>query len=255
MAQQQAAEAQARKEQQGKLFRFFLQEIGGKGSGKFEEARITFVDGDLDPKQGVLLPPRYYEHFLYFGGSYQNFVCPEKTLPESNDVCPICELGDKKLLPSLVSLFTIIDHRQYKGQNDKIYQYTRKLLVAKPQTFELLNKLATSLGGLSGRTFDVSRVGDKSASVGSLFIPVGDKESPEVLKKKFMRTWKDPKTNEDKYETNFQVPDYEQEIVFRNGLQMRQMGLGKPSTGVAMAPGGSSPEGQTAEQIDYSKEL
>ena len=44
--------------------------------------------------------------------------------------------------PSLVALFTIIDHRQIQSTKDKtkVYKDTKKLLVAKTQTFELLNK-------------------------------------------------------------------------------------------------------------------
>src|SRR5947209_7977676 len=107
LAQQAAVEAERKKEQQGKLYRFWLKDN--------EEARITFIDGELNA-DGYLTPPRWYEHNLFLNGSWNNyFVCPEKTLPESKDSCPICESGDR---PSLVAAFTIIDHRTYVGKKD-----------------------------------------------------------------------------------------------------------------------------------------
>ncbi len=130
LAKKQAQEAEQRKLEQGKLFRFWLKEG--------EEARITFVDGDLAP-EGYLTPPRYYEHNLFLQGQWNNFfVCPEKTNPEAKDSCPICE-GDEK--PYMVALFTVIDHRTIHGTKDKtkIYKDTKKILAAKPQSFELLN--------------------------------------------------------------------------------------------------------------------
>ena len=177
-AQQEAAAAEQRKSEQGKMWRFWLKEG--------EEARITFVDGELS-SEGFLLPPRFYEHNVYLNGSWNNlFVCPEMTNPEAGEKCPICEGGDR---PSLVALFTIIDHRVFKGKDGKSYSNTPKILAAKSQSFEMLNKLAIKRGGLAGCTFDVSRMGDKSASIGSMFDFI-EKTEIEVLKTKFTRTFK-----------------------------------------------------------------
>ena len=116
LAQKAAAEAEARQQQGNRMFRFWMKEK--------EEARITFVDGDLakdGPLAGYPDPPRYYEHNLFLNGVWNNFfVCPERTSPDSGEKCPLCESGDK---PSLIALFTIIDHRQIhvqQGQDEGV---------------------------------------------------------------------------------------------------------------------------------------
>jgi len=238
LAKKQAAEAEQRRQEQGKMFRFWLKEN--------EEARITFVDGDLS-KEGYLTPDRYYEHNLYLNGSWNNFfVCPEKTNPDAKDTCPICVSGDR---PALVALFTIIDHRSIPSTKDKskVYKDTKKILVAKPQTFEILNKIAVKRGGLANATFDVSRIGDKSASVGSMFDFVEKKELA-VLQGMFMAEKTDPKTNVKSKVTNFAPADYEKEIVYRTGAELSALGLGKPGE-----TGESSPPPQ--QKADYANEL
>jgi len=242
LAKKQEAEAQAYRESQGKMFRFWLKEK--------EEARITFIDGDLTT-EGYLQPPRYYEHNLYLNGSWMNFfVCPEKTMPETaSDPCPICQSGDR---PSLVALFTVLDHRTtHSKDKTKTYKDQKRLLVAKPQTFEILNKIGGKRAGLACATFDVSRVGDKSAGVGSMFDFVEKRERAE-LEKMFMVEKTDPTTNTKKKVTNFTVADYEKEISYRSSMELRALGLGKPDTMTAPASGMASTPAQT---VDYSKEL
>jgi hypothetical protein len=244
MAQKAAAEAEARRDQSGKMFRFWMKEK--------EEARITFVDGEL-AKEGALAgyldPPRYYEHNLFLNGQWNNFYyCPEKTNPDANDKCPLCESGDK---PALVALFTIIDHRQIPSTKDKtkVWKDQKKLLVAKPQTYELLTKHAIKRGGLAGCTFDASRVGDKSAAVGSMFDFV-EKKTIEELQKLYMVERTDPKTNQKMKVTNFTPADYEKEIAYRTGEELRELTKGGPGSDVPFnAPGG------TGASVDYSKDL
>lgn len=244
LAQKAAAEQEQRKSEQGKMFRFWLKEK--------EEARITFVDGDLattGQMEGYPDPPRYYEHNLYLNGSWNNFFfCPEKTNPNGDDKCPICESGDR---PALVSLFTIIDHRQIQSSKDKnkVYKDTKKLLVAKAQTHELLVKQAIKRKGLAGCTFEVTRVGDKAASVGSMFDFV-EKKPVEELQKIYQIEKLDPKTNQKAKVTNFTPADYEKEITFRSGEELKKQV--EPSDDVPFeAPGSTGGEGT----VDYSKEL
>jgi hypothetical protein len=219
LAKQEAAEAQKRKEETGKLWRFFL--------GDNEDAKITFVDGELG-EEGYLNPPRFYEHTVFYNGKYENFICPEKTNPGAKDACPNCEAGDRA---SLVAVFTIIDHRTFQSKDKtKTYSNTRKLFVAKPQTFELLNKLAMKRGGLVGCTFDVSRAGDKAPAVGSMFDFV-EKHDIVSLQTMFMVEKTDPKTNKVTTVTNFLAADYENELIYRTGDELRKLGLGKPSNG------------------------
>lgn len=217
IAKREQAAAAARKEQQGKLFRFWLK--------KGEEAQITFIDGILT--NGLLLPPRFYEHAINVNGRTLTFVCPEQSNPGGGDKCPFCEASDR---PALVSLFTIIDHRSFKSSDgNKTYKDTPKLLVAKPTSMEYLQKRAEKFGGLAGVTFDVSRIGDKSASIGSMFDFVRKEENLDILKARYTRTYKDEKGNE-VVKSIFVPADYEKEITFHTGDELRAMGYGKAST-------------------------
>jgi hypothetical protein len=234
-------EIQRRREEQGLMWRYYLKQ--GEGG------ELTFVDGDLSVPEGFLWPPRYYEHDIYWNGKFHNFfVCPEKTSPESGDKCPLCE--DPQERPYLAALFTVIDHRKYTNpENGKIYQNQRRLLVAKTQTFEILAKIANKVGGLAGQTFDVSRSNAQmSANVGDVFIPL--KKTPIIeLQKLYMAERTDPKTNAKTKETYFLPANYETEIVYRTGDELRKMGLGKP----VMATG--TQQYQEGEQAGYKEHL
>lgn len=221
LAEQEEKNAEMRKNEQGKLWRFRLKEKG--------EARITFVDGDLDKDLGCLAPPRFYEHTVKRGRDYENFVCVEQTSPEEGQKCPLCEDGDR---PSLVALFTIIDHRQVHSTRDpsKVIKDQKRLLAAKPVTFEVLNKMAVKRGGLAGTTWDVSRLGgDKSPAVGSNFDFVG-KTPLEDLRKMFVREVKDAK-GKITLEHYFTPADYEKEVTKYDENQLRSMGYGDKSGG------------------------
>ena len=216
LEEKEKVEAEVRKQQQGKMFRFSL--------GDGEEGELTFVDGEVT-KEGFLNPPRYYEHSHFLNGKVNNYVCPEKTSPESGVVCPICE-GDPQDRPSLVALFTVIDHRTFKGKSGKEYKDTRKILVAKPKSYEDLTKWAGALGGLAGQRFAVSRNGEKSPSIGSLYIPLA--KSPVAdLKKQYTHEVTDPKTNQKSIVTSFEPADYEAEVIYRDEAELRALGFGK----------------------------
>jgi hypothetical protein len=145
-------------------FRFFL-ENGG-------QARITFLDGDFTAKG--LEPPWAYEHFAKVMGKPMNFTC----IHEENQLCPICESGDK---PAYVCYFTILDHREYVSKKDgSIHHYSRRLFAPKRGTYKQLSLLASKRGGLRGWTVDVSRTGPKEPSVGNVFDFLGY-TSPENL--------------------------------------------------------------------------
>lgn len=246
MAEQAAAEAEMRKQGQDKPRRFWLKQG--------ETAPVTFVDGDLDDN-GFLIPPRYFEHSILLNGEWEDFVCPAKTQPDvyGND-CPNCE-QDR---PSLVALFTIIDHRQFASKKDpnKTYADTKKLLVVKPTTFEILNKIAIKRGGLAGCRFDVSRVGEKAAAVGSMF-DFTDKLPLADLKAKYVLNITDPKTGVTEAKTNFEPFDYEQVIVFRTPDELRKLGLGKTASVSGMAnPGGVHPGAtQQTGTTNYASQL
>jgi hypothetical protein len=242
LAQKNALEVKQRQEQQGKIRRFYIKNVG-------EDARITFIDGNLGP-DGFIVPSRWYEHNLLLNGKWFNyFVCPEKTMPDLNDPCPIEETGD---IATLVAGFTVIDHRSFKGKNDKTYMNERRLLIAKPDSVELLNKLAVKRGGLAGCTFDVSRVGSLSPNIGSMFDFV-EKKPVEDLQKLYVHEVVDPKTNQKSTQTYFIPANFEEEIVYRTGDELRALGLGKLK---GAAAGIASPAGQTTgASVNYADKL
>jgi hypothetical protein len=252
IADKDKAEAEAKKAAMGNTWRFFLKQN--------EEARITFVDGDLvQTDVGMILgPPRFYEHNLQINGTWGNtFVCPEKTVPEEGHKCPICAAGDR---PSLVALFTIIDHREFTDKNGNVRSHQKRLLVAKPGSMEQLTKIAQKRGGLAGCTFDVSRMGDQSAAIGSMFDFV-EKNAIADLQATFQH---EVEVNGQKTMTTFFTPvDYLAEIQFKTPEQLAQLGVAahvKTSAGPGAAPAGKplSPGGfakKPGTSTNYSQNL
>ena len=157
----------------------------------------------------------------------------------------------------MIALFTIIDHRVSKDKNGKDYTNQKRLYAAKQQTFEVLNKLASKLGGLAGQTFTISRSkNEKSPGTGDIFIPTQKREI-KVLQDLYQEEFKDPKTNKTEKRTIFVPADYEKELIFRTGDELRKMGLGKPShtgsNGGAPSAGYTGQAGDSKE--DYDKHL
>lgn len=246
-AKQAEVQAEIRKEEQNKMFRFFVKEGA--------ETMVTFIDGALDPKEGVLVPPRYYEHNLFLNNKWGNFfVCPQETAPHLGEGCPIC--AGKSPPPSLVSLFTVIDHGEYQSKKDtsKVYKDTRKLFVAKAGTMEILQKIAAKRGGLAGATFDISRTGEKSPSVGTMFDFV--KKTPIAdLQKLYVTESVDPKTNIKMKKTYFVPADYEKEIVFRTAEELNKLGFGAPSVSGYGVTTSDTPPFDGGTPTDYSSQL
>ena len=220
--------------QRGKLFRFWL-EKGGEGA-------ITFVDGNLTEK-GVLDSFMYREHSLFMNGKWGNtFVCVAEQEP-----CPICEGGDQ---PSLVGVFTIIDHRKYTSKKGNTYENTRKLFVAKRNTLKLLQKEASKHGGLAGCQFDVSRIGDQAPRVGDVF-SFSEKGDPKALAKQYVHEVTDPASKKKTTICDFQVANYDEEIRYFTAKELRKLGFG---TGSPI--GGEGPvHGAKSATSDVEQEL
>lgn len=176
-----------------------------------EEQKITFLDGELN-EAGVLDVPRYWEHNLLLGGSWKNwFPCTKDEEP-----CPLCDLKQ----PSLVYVFTIIDHRQWneKKGDHKAHEHERKLYICKGDTYKRLSKLAHKREGLTGCTFDVSRIGDRAENVGSDF-DFCEKLSFKELAKKY-GLGKKGKTSNNKVCKPY---DYEEVLKYYTAEQLRKM--------------------------------
>lgn len=198
-----------KREAAGRAWRFYLKEG--------EEARVTFVDGELDA-DGLLRNPVFKEHNLMQNGRYGNFfVCTSDQEP-----CPICEGGDE---PALVQAFTIIDHREVKSKDQtKTYTNMRRLFVAKRNVMKLLQSKAGKQGGLVGCTFDVMRSGSNAPNTGDSFDFV-EKNTLADLQGYFQK--EDEKTKQK--ETYFVPLNYAEEISYHDAAELRKMGYGSGS--------------------------
>ena len=103
---------------------------------------------------------------------------------------------------------------------------SRKLFIAKRQTMQLLTKIALKREGLAGCTFDVSRIGDKSAGVGSQFDFVEKHEDYESIASKYGLKLEE-----------VQPAVYETEIRYLTPEELIALGLGKAHTGIGMEKG------------------
>ena len=182
---------------------------------KGEEARITFLDGDLE--DGLIQSVSFYEHMIRKPGTnkFINYTCTQET-----EACPICADGEQA---SLVMVFTILDHREWKDKQQKVHKWEKKLFVCKRDTFKRLQAKATKQNGLRGVTFDVGRIGEKSAAVGTDF-DVVEKTSMEALS-----ALSGVKVEE-------RAPfDYSQAISYIDAAGLRKLGFGGGVVGSADA--------------------
>lgn len=192
-------------------FRFWLD--------KGEEKRITFLDGMVE---GGLLAPgvAFQEHMLkrVGGKGFDNICCTQ----EQED-CPVCQDGDR---PSLVFAFTIVDHTEWKDKDNKIHAHQRRLFVCKGDSFKLLQAKAvkptpmtqeTEPMGLQFVTFNVMRIGEKSAGVGTVFDPVAKTSLAKLAQTTGLKI------------EDLQPLDYEKVITYLNAAELRKIGHGSGS--------------------------
>lgn len=194
---------------------------------KGETSTITFLDGNLDA-DGLLDIPYFYEHSVQMNGKWGHFfVCTQDTEP-----CPICEGG---LNNSYVGLLSVIDHTSYTAKDGKTYKDQVKLFAAKRDTIKQLQIYATKRGGLAGCKFDVSRTGDKSASVGNMF-DFTDKSTIAQLKANYPQS-----TTPINYEEYLQA-------LYLSAKELRKLGFGS-----TLGPIGSEPDPANSEE--YAADL
>lgn len=232
ITKQAEAEVERRREQSGNtVFRYWMPEGA--------EQRITFLDGELS-EAGLLDVPRYWEHNLLINGSWKNwFPCVKDEEP-----CPLCEIKP----PSLVYVFSIIDHREWEDKNGKTHQHERKLYVCKGDTYKRLSKIAEKRDGLTGATFDVARIGDKSENVGNDFDFV-EKLSLKELRKKYDLE-KSGETGNNKVCLPY---DYEEVIKYYTGEELRNMGLGSGEAPVGSADTSKKEKKKKKDKKDKKK--
>lgn len=220
MVQEHEAKIEARKELQGKMYRFRLPYN--------KDGQITFLDGKLDD-DGMLDVPRWREHFLKIGGDNHRFVCTAKI--DTSQPCPICETGDEA---ALVGALTVVDHSEFTvktGPNaGKVYRNQRRLFVAKDTTLKTLSKYANKPErmGLTLCTFDVSRGPENKhpPAVGDTFDFVVKHESYAAFAKKLGVPVDE-----------VQPAAYDEEIVYLEPTKLIEMGIGKKPGGVGYEKG------------------
>ncbi len=105
-------------------------------------------------------------------------------------------------------------------------------------------------GGLTCATFDISRVGDKSASVGNQFEFV-EKRDLKLLQKLYVVEKVNGKSNLKMTVTNFTVADYEKEIPYRTGAELRKLGLGKNDGSFQSPTGPDLPGGEPPPNYEH----
>lgn len=195
--QQEEEKAELRKQQYAnKVYRLWIP------PGK--DTAVTFLDGDLDD-EGNFDTPAIREHQVFMNKSWKNwYVCTSDEEP-----CPICETADKEA--DWVQLFTVIDHSQWKDAKGNLHKDEIRLVAAKRESVKHLTKLAIKRGGLAGCRFDVSRTGDKEASIGNIYDFTAKFSLAEL---------------QAKYGKEVVPLDYEKAVPYLNADQLRTLGFG-----------------------------
>jgi len=219
---EQAVQETEKKKAAASVRRFFIKHD--------KETQITFLDGDLDD-DGLLETTTFWEHNLRLNGRWFNyFACTKDDEP-----CPICLSGDTS---SLVAVFSVIDHTKWTDKNAVPHQHERRLFACKRDTFKRLQNIATKRKGLAGATFDVTRIGDKSAAVGSDFDFTEKRPRSELMKVYGLD------------EESVTPYNYEEIITYRSAEELNSLGFGILPIGAADV---SSPAQST--ETNYDTEL
>lgn len=207
-------EKKAEMRSKNNIFRFWVP--------KGESTSITFLDGNL--VDGILDIPFYHEHNVNMNGSWHNwFICTQDEEP-----CPICEGGGSA---AYVGVMTIIDHGEYTDKNGNVKKDTLKLFVAKRDTIKLLQKYAAKRGGLRGCTFDVTRTGDKSPSVGSAF-----DFTEKLTEQQLVAKYKPAKAGEADRSKPVNYDDYLQAL-YQPASELRKLGFGSSAAPIGSEGG------------------
>lgn len=205
VAEQQAAKLRE-EQRENQVFRFYLKPE--------QERTITFLDGDLDA-DGDLDTICYYEHTINNPAQgYPKFVCIND--PANGESCPICESGDN---PYFATVFTVLTHEVWHSKKEnKDFEGSVQLFVAKSGVADKLRKKAKKLGGLTGATFEVSRSGKDAFNVGDDFDFV-QKNSLEEIQEAFP-------------DCDVQPLDYDAVIKVHTREELHELGFGSKTTAI-----------------------
>ena len=129
------------------------------------EKLITFIDAPIIELDGVQIktPFQYNEYQLQLNGNWRNWFT--QPINPQDDV--LKEMGYKA---SKVAVMTIVDHSEWTDKQGNLHKDELSLYVVKRSQpiWKQIEKLLERNGSLSGKTFRVHRMGDKSPGSGSM---------------------------------------------------------------------------------------
>ncbi len=173
---------------------------------------ITFVDAPLINLNGVQVatPFKYNEYTLNLNGHWRNYFT--KSLNPEDDV-----LGQMEYKASKVAAMTIIDHSSWEDKSGTVHKDQPTLYIIKRSQpiWTQLTKIVEREGSLSGKTFRVHRMGDKSPACGVMLekhnedFPLTEEHQPfnylEILKPKSKAELEALFSNEDPFSQGAQA--------------------------------------------------
>jgi hypothetical protein len=133
------------------------------------ERLVTFVDGPSVVFDGVEVktPFQYQEYQIKHNGNWRNWFTRHPD--PSHDI-----LAKHDHRASKVAAFTVIDHQEYTDRKGTLHSNTLSLYVVKRSQpiWKQIEKLLSRHGSLQGKSFSISRYGDKSPGCGTMLEPV-----------------------------------------------------------------------------------
>lgn len=207
----QKQQAEARKAQGHQPFRFKV------GVGETTQFIILDEAPDVYRYEHALQDPKT-KWWNIFTGCVKEF-----------DNCPVCEATRD----SYYALYlTVIDLTEFTTRDGDTVEFSRKLLVVKPGQQKKFNRLYTRAikdgGSLRGALIEVSRDGEKDASIGSDFELVEYVEEEEL--QTYVRKWKD-RDGKKQVEKCYEVLDYEKLFGDVTTESLRKIVGGTPAPG------------------------
>jgi len=151
---QEKAREEARK---NRLYRFWLK--GGT------DALVTFIDNPVHPL-GYEMPVTMMEHQLKINNDWRNWFTCLRDEDDPSIKCPLCEAGDT---PSLVAVYTIIDHSEWTDKKNNLHKDEMKLFVCKAAVQKVLLKAEKKKDGLRGWQVEVTRSSGDALNTGDQF--------------------------------------------------------------------------------------
>ena len=129
------------------------------------ERKITIVDAPMINLNGMSIktPFQFQEYNVQINGNWRNWFTRHPNPAEDL----LAEMGHKA---SRVAVFTIIDHNEYTDKKGVVHKDKLCVYVIKRSLpiYSMWERAMARFGSLEGKTFLISRMGDKSSGCGSV---------------------------------------------------------------------------------------